>query len=94
MGNFEKEHLDIIKNLYEKEPRQGLNGKDAKNIYDRLRKDEGDVEKKSMLLLGDYEKSVGETLPKMLDCQSMLFEEFVKDITIDSTIITKDSERR
>ena len=59
-----------------------------------MKKDEGDVEKKAGLLLQDYEQKVGEIFPKISDLQSMLFEEFVKDITINSKIITKDSEKR
>ena len=54
MGNFDKENLDIIGKIYQQESRSSLSGKDAKYIYDRLKKDEGDVEKKGFLLLEDY----------------------------------------
>ena len=55
-----------------------------------MKKYNEDTEKKGALLLEDYQEKLKELLPKILDLQNMLFEEFTKEITIDSSIISKE----
>ena len=50
--------------------------------------------KKGDLLLKDYQDQMQSIMEKTLDIQSMLYEQFVKDITIDSKIITKEHQKR
>ena len=54
-----------------------------------MKKESEDSEKKGALLLEDYQKNLSTIFPRVIDLQSMLYEEFVKDITIDSQIIDK-----
>ena len=45
-------------------------------------------------MLKDYEEKIEKIEPTLLNLQVMLYEEFVKDITIDSKIITKEHENK